>query len=329
MPYLQREGPDMFAEQLASGAVLQSPTGVINFSDTAYLKGAPSVLPCPPGTVPTQGPGPWSASVNLETLAAGRHPESCTSSKTAPLADVSQGSTRMCSSMAFAQGYSILWALGRPAPQPVPQLSAIYAYFVQRVQECTQTGACACPTCKKPQCASACDPPCVDCGSYLAPAADVFLRGVCTSASWPMTSGLNTSPSAAARAAAGAHALGSVGCLAADAHAAARAYASLQANCPLVVFFNLAPNQLAWMSALANWTGRGLGTEGVRLPAAVAGSPVGHVALCVGYEALTDEFVVRNSFGFAWGVGGRCTFAKANMKQGSVQFAVAIVEVVS
>jgi len=99
---------------------------------------------------------------------------------------------------------------------------------------------------------------------------------------------------------------------------------------PVVVFLVIDADIQSWMQSLVDWAGTGLLDASVRMPTlGSAADSLGHVVLIDGYDAGTDAFIIRNSFGFAWGVGGRCTFAKANMKQGSVQFAVAIVEVVS
>ena len=134
------------AQQALAGGATQTPVAIYDFSDAAYLKAAVTQW------ASCAGPAPAAAvaqSINLETLAAAAHPEACTASTATPLADVTQGSTNACSSYAFAQAYTLAYALQHTAT-PVPQLSAVYAYYLQRVEECSTTGACPCASCVKP-----------------------------------------------------------------------------------------------------------------------------------------------------------------------------------
>lgn len=120
--------------------------------------------------------------------------------------NASQGSINMCTSMAFVHAYALKYVLQRVtiASEDIPQLSPVYAYYFQRIEECEAFDICACtqvrPLCpNKDSTCSKCDPPCLDCGSYLTSAAVVFSRGVASSTLWPYTSDINTPPSDEAR----------------------------------------------------------------------------------------------------------------------------------
>jgi hypothetical protein len=310
--------------QLSSGTSIHAPVAIYDFSDAAYLQNAMQAWPscAAPTTIAVTN------SIDLEALAAAAHPEACTTLKNTPLADINQGSTNACSAYAFAQAYTLSFALQHPQPQLVPQLSAVYAYYLQRVEECSTTGVCPCATCVKPQCGNACDPPCVDCGSYLLSAATVFKKGVCASNLWPNTTPLNTSPSDAARADAANHSVVSVTCLPVSADTAAAVQTSLAANRLVVVFLNLRPNQLTWMQSLLQCTADLTDPAVQLIPGDTSsGALEGHVVVVSGYNAAAQLFLIRNSFGFGWGSGGRFTIAAADMRDGLVNSLIEMGEV--
>jgi hypothetical protein len=315
------------AAQLSADTNIHTPVAIYDFSDAAYLQNAMKAWPVCAQTPATSGIAD-TTSIDLEAQAAAAHPEACTTLKTTPLANINQGSTNACSAYAFAQAYTLSFALQHPPPQAVPQLSAVYAYYLQRVEECSTTGVCPCTTCVKPQCGNVCDPPCVDCGSYLLSAATVFKKGVCASNVWPNTTPLNAAPSDAARADAGNHSVVNVTCLPVGADTAAAVQSSLSASRLVVVFLNLRPNQLTWMQSLLECTAA-LTDSAVQLVQAVAASGAleGHVVVVSGYNASTQLFLIRNSFGFGWGAGGRFTIAAADLRDGLVNSLIEMGEV--
>jgi len=249
------------------------------------------------------------------------------------LADITQGNTNMCSAFAFSQAFTILAALQLSPGDTPPQLSPVYAYYFQRVQECATTGVCACPSCTPTSCTTPCAAPCTDCGSYLAAALSVFATGVAPSSVWPLTSGMNVEPSAAAVAAAAGQRITEWACINNTAGAPAAVLAHLTLGHPVVVFLELTPAMETWMTGLVGWaqgtSPTALENAAVQLPAYTAPgtgnpSPVGHVVVIVGYSPLSDVFIVRNSFGFSWGAQGRFTIPRAALTPPMLHTAVAV-----
>lgn len=254
-----------------------------------------------------------------------------TSDVTLLFGGASQGATNMCTSVAMAHGYALRYALTQPAgafrsaASRVPLLSATYAYYFQRVQECTQVRVCVCETCKAvPSCRNDCDPPCVDCGSYLQSAADVFRVGVALATAWPSSRGMDTPPDAAARANALLFRVTVVRCV----PLAAQAFvAALQRGAPLAVFLNLTPEQTAWMAAQLHsvvTTAAQLVMPPYRVAATATTTVVGHVVLFDGVDAGAGVFLVRNNYGNTWGVDGRFAIAVAQVNTEQCHAAVAV-----
>lgn len=211
--------------------------------------------------------------------------------------NVSQGSTKMCSSMAFANGYSLKYALQFPKT-PVPVLSALFAYYFQRIDECVQSKnkVCSCPD------SGSCDPPCVDCGSYLNTAAAVFSTGVCQTTEWSYTMPLNSTPSRAAVQQSTKHKVSSTACVATNAAAISEA---LDAKHPVIVLINMSSVQMKWMSATVYSVAAAL--KDVVLPPFNPKSKeetFGHVVMVCGRTA-DRHFIARNNFGSTWGYQGR------------------------
>lgn len=247
-------------------------------------------------------------------------------------ADVSQGDVNMCTSMAFAQGYSLLYALTHDAGDfehadaVVAQLSGVYAYYFQRVEECLTAQVCICSTCAaNPACLDGCNPPCVDCGSYLRSAATVFSRGVCLSAAWPYTKApknINEFPSATARLNSLSFRVSAIKCLSLIGAFQEEIVGELRSNHPVVVFLNLTDAQVRWMKAQQNSTATEI--DSVILPEFVTPSttPVGHVVICDGYSQ--GLFLLRNNFGNSWGANGRFGMRQSQMTIGQVHSSVSI-----
>lgn len=267
-----------------------------------------------------------SSAVDLESVA-----RDILNTCTAPLfADISQGDTNICTSMALTHAFSLRYVLRtrtsafQEPHATVPQLSALYAYYFQRIEECKLLGACACVTCKSnPSCFDACDPPCLDCGSYLRSAASVFMRGVCTTALWPSTSGLNDAPSAAARANAAAFRITQLRCVVPNAASVA---AEVRLGHPVAVFLNLTPEQVRWMQAQSLSTNTAV--EEVLLPQFTTSDTtvtVGHVVLVDGVNARV--LLARNNYGNSWGANGRFAIALSNFTPQQVHSAVAVYDV--
>lgn len=255
-------------------------------------------------------------------------------------ADVSQGTVNMCTSLAFAQAYTLKYCLQhtpedfKDPAATVPQLSAVFAYYFQRVEECRTFGVCKCTLCaQRDTCTDVCNPPCIDCGSYLLSAATVFANGVCISACWPyskvQTGDLNTPPDVQARENALAFRIPALSCIAGDAATAYNMVRALAQGQPVVVFVNLTPAQVAWMQA------QQLPSSGdpadLIMPEYVPGPTsalVGHAVLVDGYVAASDVFLVRNNFGLAWGSKGRFAMrASAFTTPGQLHSAVELTRV--
>ena len=266
-------------------------------------------------------------SMDLEYQSAAAHPEACTSSSDTVLSNITQGSSNTCSAMAFAQAYTIKFAIQKPPPAQVPQLSPLFAYYYQRVQECRLDGLCPCTTCKAP-CQDACEPPCVDCGSTLRAAASVYLRGVCKASFWPLSSPLNAPPDFAALQDAENYSVSELSCVTVGPGMSNEVLSQLRAGNPVIIFLNLDSNMQNWMQALVDWPNVDLEADAVQLPALGPKMPyVGHVVVAVGYVAASRNFIMRNSFGFGWGVGGRFTIALDDMNSTVCQSAVSLISV--
>ena len=307
----------MQAAQISSGVPLGDFSALLDYTTATYLtKPAPVLTNC--------GAAAGSAAagaLNLEadaTAACGEF----------PLANITQGSSNSCSAFAFAQAFTVRAALQTRAPPP--QLSPLFAYYFQRVQQCSADATCACPTCKSGSSSTctACEPPCLDCGSYLGSALDVFSAGVCASSAWPLSQPLNATPSPAARVAA-TYTISRATCIAVD---TATIVAALQTGAPVVVLFRMSPAAVAWMQSLVNYAVPEpdiSADAGVMFPsdaddAAVSNDVLGHVAVITGYAPAPAAFIVRNSFGFQWGNQGRFTLRAADVTSRLVQQAIAV-----
>lgn len=311
------------------------PASIWDFADQQYLKKPwPTLTTCstspPPAPVSsaavhlTTGP-----EVNLETLAVNRNPGL---GPITPLADINQGSTNACSSFAFAQAYTIAYALAHPG-RILPQLSPIFAYYFQRVQECTTTGVCPCPTCPVgSSCPSHCEPPCVDCGSYILSATTVYAGGVATSQQWPLSSPLNAAPSPTARQGSINQRITKTACVpvtpASEKTMASSIHAHLLAGHVVIVFINVTPSDMAWMQSMLNrsdatladvmWPGPSTSSEK---------SADGHIVCVVGYDPTLDGFIIRNSYGFSWGAQGRFVIPSSQMGSPLIHDATAVITV--
>jgi hypothetical protein len=238
--------------------------------------------------------------------------------------DWSQQSTNMCSSMAFMNAWSLITALNHPRAS----VSATFAYYNQRIEECSIPGAAA--VCKCPD--GSCAPPCLDCGSYLNAAAATYTTGVAPRSAAPLQNTLalmNLPPSAAADAAAKSWRIGGTVCipLAADGAPAnvAAVKAFLHVRAPVVVFLNLDPAQDRWMSAQVYSSAPPDAVASVVMPAHASPSSqgdVGHVVCLVG--AVGDLLYFRNSFGLSWGAGGRFALPVAAFAYPQVHAATAV-----
>ena len=265
-----------------------------------------------------RGAGPPSAtatgSIDLEAQSGVVYP------------DLSQGSLNMCTSMALVHGFALVAALARrrAAPAPPPPLAPTYAYYFQRVVECTARGVCACPGTQGK--AAACAPPCLDCGSLFSSALEVFGAGVPPAELWPAVTAplaaANATPSAAAQAAAPATRLTQWACL--PDVGSGTVQRALAAGHPVLVFWNVSANIVRWMAAQAH-----VGGLAETLAAATAppydptSTPIqGHAVLIVG--TTPAGFIVRNSFGNAWGAQGRCLIALADFTPAAIRTAVAL-----
>ena len=312
-------------QQLDVGNALSTPPAIFDYSNASYLKQAITKWPsCAP---PTGGSSSFVA-VNLEAKAISRNPDAGT---VTPLTDISQGSTNMCSAFAFAQGYTVKFALQTPNGI-IPQLSPVYAYYLQRVEECSTTGVCPCPTCPTDTCASKCDPPCVDCGSYLLSAGSIYGTGVCTSTDWPLSTPMNANPTPAARLKSKNQRVSSLECVPVDSSLANSLMVHLSKEHPIIVFLNITDANLKWMQALVDSstsdTTPAISSPSVQFPY-VAGDAVtsGHVVCVVGYDAASDAFIIRNSYGFKWGAQGRFTILRKHATSALIHEASAIVSV--
>ncbi len=249
-------------------------------------------------------------------------------------ANVSQGAVNMCTSMAFAQAYTLKFCLQstpaqfKSAAAKVPQLSAVFAYYFQRVEECKVSGVCPCTQCAQiNSCTDKCNPPCVDCGSYLLSAATVFSNGVCLSAAWPYSkipADMNTLPDANARRNALAFRVTGLTCVTVDKGLPASVVAALTMSDPVVLFVNLTPTQVRWMTA------QQLGSsEPPVMPAftvrdgGASGTTVGHAFMIDGFDRSRQVFLARNNFGLSWGANGRFLVPVATLAaEGQVHSAV-------
>jgi len=313
----------MQAAQQAAGVPLADSAAVLNYTEQTYLQHAITTLA---GCVdfPDTAHVTPQTDVDLELAAA---TVLNLAPKTTPLANITQGSTNMCSSFAFAQAYTVKYTLQTGSAPP--QLSPTYAYFFQRVEECKTSDTCPCPTCKPNDAAcTACYPPCVDCGSYVQSALTIFMGGVCASDAWPVTQPMNEPPTAVARAAA-IHAIITYRCI-----TLSTILAALRANAPVVVLLSLTPRAVTWLGSLVNYavpSNTNIQNDiGVLFPGASStdsAEPLGHVVLIVGYAARTKRFIVRNSFGTAWGSNGRFTLQDTDVTAKNVAQAVAVTEV--
>lgn len=248
-------------------------------------------------------------------------------------ADVSQQSFNMCTSMAFAQAYSLKYALSQPREAfqadgaVVPQLSAVYAYYYQRVEECRTEGVCACVACQEqPTCPDPCNPPCVDCGSYLRSAGTVFSVGVCRRAAWPYSQDINTQPSTQARLNALSFRVTKLRCVAVSPGMLRAVAASLEAAHPVVVFLNLTAAQTRWMRA--EKSGTTSSTLPIMPPFDTSTQPgtkvVGHVVLIVAYDGTSQLLTCRNNFGNTWGAGGYFAIRAQDFSTAMVHSMVAV-----
>lgn len=263
--------------QVANGSPVSTDDGYIN--TTRYLS---SVREVQCATSPlSQNASSLPASYDLNALT------------TIPYANITQGPVNICSSMAFANAYTLKTALTQP--QKKPYLSPLYAYYFQRIRECetSSSSVCACPTTKS------CEPPCQDCGSFISSAIEIFSAGVCSADLWPYTSPLNATPSSAAVADAVNHKITKTFCT--SDVSVAQTKAALFRKDPVVILLLLKANQLSWMSANMQSVAKSI--DEVTLPAQSGdGNEVGHVVLITGWTP--SGFVCRNNFGSGWGFKG-------------------------
>ena len=290
------------------------------------------------GCVPSGGTAPPTAAPTLDLEATA---QGIIGPGARLFADVSQGTINMCTSLAFAQGYTLKYCLQqtreafRAEGATVPQLSAVFAYYFQRVEECKTFGVCKCTLCaQRDTCTDVCSPPCIDCGSYLLSAATVFSNGVCISQCWPyskaVSGDLDTPPDDAARANALAFRVPALTCITTDGSLPSNVCAALAAGKPVVAFINLTPAQVGWMQA------QQLGSSGppwaLPMPAfntqVSPSALVGHAVLIDGWYAPGRLFLVRNNFGLAWGSGGRFAISADSLgTPGQVHSAVELTRV--
>jgi len=302
-------------EQLAAGNALTAPPAIFDFSDASYLKMAVTSWPsCSPlgGLPPTV-----TSTIDLESKGG------------FPLADITQGSSNMCSAFAMAQAYTVKYALQTPGGV-FPQLSPVYAYYLQRVEECSTSGVCPCPSCKDGSATcTKCDPPCVDCGSYLLSASSIYGTGVCTSLAWPLTTDLNMPPSEKARKRAGDQRVSTLVCVNVGDSLASDVILHLSNGNPVVVFLKITSAILQWMQTMVDRAVDVAKYATVVMPVVQgAASNEGHVVCVVGYDPTADVFIVRNSYGFKWGAQGRFSIRKSDFTGNLIHEAVAIVAVV-
>lgn len=290
----------MQRQQLASGFPVTTGAAPGTVSVTRYLNDLRALPKNGCEAAASTGSVPQSAVLDLEAK-TGIPP-------TALFPDVSQGASNMCSSMAFAHGYSLRHALQHGTAPPPP--SPVFAYYFQRIQECRAADGkvCACPACvSTSKGCSPCDPPCLDCGSYLRSAIEVFGAGVPPLSAWPSSAGINTAPTSAALTAA-VLVVSKTACV-----ASTDIVGMLALGAPVVLFLNLDPGQVAWMQAqAAGSAAEALTDVQARLPptAASGSSSVKRVGHCVLACGCTDTLLLcRNSFGMLWGVNGRFSIA--------------------
>lgn len=333
------------AQQLATGLPIETGDAVvssvrflnssvstrIDAPTTAYYLAQPvtSWTNCVAAGVSTSNSG---TTIDLNALASAKLPNSLTL-----FADVTQGVVNMCTSVAMSQAYTLKYVLQHTKDDfaasgaAVPQLSATFAYYYQRVEECSVFGVCPCSQCDvNPSCTDKCNPPCVDCGSYLRSAVSVFQDGVCLATAWPYTSPRDATPSTDARLNALAFKMTAVRCMAIDAGTlVATIQQELQRGNPVVVFLKLQPQQAAWMQAQA--IGAAAPASALVMPAAstAAGSGsgsdvVGHVVMVYGFDAAKGVFLIRNNFGLQWGVAGCFAMTFAAFTPSQVNSAVSV-----
>ena len=312
------------ADQYAAGNVLTTPPSILDYSNASYLKRAVTAWKtCAATSDLTSVP---RTSVDLEAVAASRNPDA--GSTDTPLVDITQGSSNMCSAFAFAQAYTVKYALLNPGGI-VPQLSPVYAYYLQRVEECTTTGVCPCPKCPTGvTCVSTCDPPCVDCGSYILSSTSIYGTGVCTSLDWPLNTPINTNPTAAARKKAAGQRVSNVNCIPVDDSFADAVLAHLVAEHPVIVFLHVTAAIEKWLQSMVNRAAPASALPTILFPTVGTDAvTAGHVVCIVGYDATADVFIVRNSYGFKWGAAGRFAIARSAMTADQVEEAAAVVAV--
>jgi hypothetical protein len=313
-------------DQYAAENVLTTPPAILDFSNASYLKRAVTTWKTCIAPNDSTASATASTSIDLEALAASRNPD--IGSTLTPLVDITQGSSNMCSAFAFAQAYTIKFALLHPGGI-VPQLSPVYAYYLQRVEECTTTGVCPCPKCPSGvTCVSTCDPPCVDCGSYILSATSIYGTGVCTSLDWPLNTPIDTTPSATARKKAAGQRISSVNCIPVDDSFADSVLTHLLAEHPVIVFLHVTDSIEKWLQSMVNRAAPASATATILLPNVGTNAvTAGHVVCIVGYNATADVFIVRNSYGFKWGANGRFAIARAAMTADQIEEAAAVVAV--
>jgi hypothetical protein len=236
-------------------------------------------------------------------------------------ADVSQGSTNMCTSIACANAYALKYAVQYKTAL-APTLSATYAYYFQRAQECAVFGVCKCGSCVAPACTDPCDPPCEDCGSFLRSAVAVFAKGVATTAAWPNSvSAMNTLPSPTARLNALSFQLTGWQCVQGTTPAFVT---QLSSGNPVVVILYVTPTHMAWMTAQT--TAARTATPPTMPPPASAPTSTAHAVVLVAYNGTA--FTARNNFGNSWGgAGGYFYIPSSYIGPSFVHSAVAFVTV--
>lgn len=212
--------------------------------------------------------------------------------------DISQGGFNTCTAFACSHAFALVAALtSRGSSSSTPFLSPLYAYFYERVRECSLSAACKCPS---P--GATCDTPCLDCGSLLSSAVAVYTLGVAPLEAWPMSQSLNTQPSAAAGYQAPLRHFSKTTCI--PPGDVGSVVASLESSAPVVCFLNLSPNQVTWMQGLQISSGVPRDLQTVMMPSPGPGATSGHCVLLVGVNQ--GGFIMRNSFGQNWGAQGRC-----------------------
>jgi hypothetical protein len=288
---------------------LDSPAGLWDFVNQAYLGVRPaSATSCGSWRPSSSTSGPYQG-VDLEAEAA-----------PGAVSDTSQGSTNACTAFAMATALALARSLAAPTAVPVA-LAPYYAYYFQRVVECkTNAGFCACPCAQLPPgtCAdsgaatggtgaggtgagSTCEPPCIDCGSYLDTARDVYQRGACPLVLRPLSVPMDAAPTATQVNAASQYKAATTCVLSADDVAGA-----LQARKPVVALVKVSAAAQTWMRSMASQGSIPL--DAAVWPSGDASVPSleEHAVALVGIAAPSGQFIVRNSYGFSWGASGRC-----------------------